>query len=214
VSPVLVRLVRVVPCAAEDPRLLARLGDEDWKTIASLGFEADRDRAVTARAAARLELGRRLGVRPRVVPLLARENAQPVVRGTSIGVSWSHSGDWVALAFARDRPVGVDLELIPEELPARALALIGVRSLEEFVAREAAGKASGEGLAATWPTELNVRPFEAPAGYVGAVAAPGHYWSLQVEPWVADEPPTEASAQAIGLWDVTGAGSRNASSSR
>jgi 4'-phosphopantetheinyl transferase len=210
VTTVDVRLVPVVAGAAEDPVLYGRLCDGDHKATRALGFAADRDRAVTARAAARLELARRLGIEPRLVPLLAPDvsGGRAVVVGTTIGISWSHSGDWVALALARDRPVGIDIELVPGQVPVAALARLGVASLDEFVAREAAGKATGEGLAVRWPCALTVRPFDAPPGYVGAVAAPGDDWAVTVEPWEPRDPPASASAHAIGLWDTTGAGSR------
>jgi phosphopantetheinyl transferase len=210
VTAIHVELVPVVAGAAEDPLLLARLGDTDWDAVFSLGFAADRDRAVTARAAARIELGRRLGVQPRLVRLRTPEmtGGRPVVEGTSIGVSWSHSGAWVALALSQSGPVGVDLELVPDRLPLEALARLGVPSLEDFVAREAAGKATGEGLAGGRPAGVSVRPFEAPPGYLGAVAAAGDDWSLDIQPWESTEPPAAASAAAIGLWDVTGVGSR------
>jgi len=202
-----VQLVPVESGAAEDPLLLAQLNDSDRAAISALGFAADRDRAATARAAVRLELGRRLGMRPRLVPLLASQCGPPAVRGTSIGISWSHSGDWVALALSSTHAVGVDLELVPARVPLKALARIGVSSLEEFVTLEAAGKVSGDGLAAAWPSAVTARSFPAPAGYLGAVATSGDDWCVEMEPW-GEEPPVSASATAIGLWDVTGVGSR------
>jgi len=210
VNVVEVQLVPVVAGAAEDSRLLARLSDRDRESVRFLGFAADRDRAVTARAAARLELGRRLGMRPQAVPLLLADGTcgRPVVQGSRIGVSWAHSGAWVALAFARDRPVGVDLEQIPDRVQLGALAAVGVHSLEEFVAHEAVGKATGEELATRLPADVQARPFEAPEGYLGAVAAFGD-WRLRLVP-SPPTPPARASAAAIGLWDLTGAGSRRA----
>lgn len=211
-SVVHVQLVPVLPGAADDPVLVGRLADGEWERIRSLGFAADRDRVVTARAAVRQELGRRLGVQPRLVPLVApgTTGGRPAVRGTTIGVSWAHSGDWVALALAVDRPVGVDIELVPARIPVEALRRVGIGSLPEFVAREAAGKATGDGLAVTWPAKASVRSFEAPAGYLGAVAAPGADWALDLRPWKQSDPPASASAAAIGLWDLTGAGARTA----
>jgi hypothetical protein len=205
-----VQLVPVVPGAADDPVLVGRLGAGERETIGSLGFAADRDRAVTARAAARLELGRWLGRQPRLVPLLSSDvtGGRPVIRGTNIQISWSHSGSWVALSLARGRPVGVDIELLPEPIPVGALRRIGLRSMEDFVAREAAGKVTGQGLTTTWPSGVSVRLFEAPAGYLGAAAALGEDWSLELRPAELRDPPASASATAIGLWDITGAGSR------
>jgi phosphopantetheinyl transferase len=211
-----VQLARVVPGAADDPFLVGQLGFGEWEQIKTLGFAADRDRAVTARAMARLELGRRLGVRPSLVSLLAPEvtGGRPVVRNTGIGVSWSHSSEWVALALTDDRPVGVDIEFVPEEIPVEALRRFGVASLRDFVAREAAGKATGEGLAVAWPPPVRVVTFKAPHGYVAAVAAPGGDWSIEVERLDRLEPPASASAAATGVWDVTGIGSRRRSYSR
>ena len=198
-----VHVVPVVPGAAEDPMLAGKLVREEWNAAKSLGFAADRDRAVTARATARLELGRRLGVHPRAVPLLSPEvtGGRPVVAGTALELSWSHSGTWVALAIATGHAVGVHIEVLPEQVPLRALATVGQSSLEEFVAREAAGKATGAGLCESWPPNVSVRPFDAPAGYLGAVAAPGSGWSIGLRPFEPGEPPAAASAVATGVWD-------------
>ncbi len=207
-----VHVVPVMLGSADDPVLVSRLGDEELKAVRSLGFAADRDRAVTARAAARLELGRRLGVHPRLVPLLAPEvtGGRPNVAGTKIEISWSHSGAWVALALATGRPVGVDIEAIPERVPVKALAMIGLRSIDDFVAREAAGKATGEGLSESRPRNICVRRFEAPGGYLGAVAAPGYDWAIDVKSFEVREPPAEASANAVGVWDTTRIGNAKA----
>ena len=103
---------------------------------------ADRDRSVTAHAAARRALGQRLGMHPRRVPLETSPSGQPRVEGSVIGVSWSHSGRWVALAIVQEGAVGVDIERRPDIIPVKALRALGLESLEEFVAREAAGKAT------------------------------------------------------------------------
>jgi hypothetical protein len=150
VTVVEVWLVPVSPGAAE----WLPLTGAEREQIASLGFADDRDRAATARVAAR-----------RLAP-------------TGAHVNWSHSGAWVALAVAQDRPVGVDIERIPPEVPAGALALLGIGSLEEFVAREAAGKAVGAGLTAAPTAGVTVRRLHAPVGYAAAVAAPGDDWTV------------------------------------
>jgi hypothetical protein len=203
-------VVRVIPGASEDPLLLDRLGIGEREAIGTLGFAADRDRAVTARAAARLEVGRRLGVHPRVVPLLPEGIAggRPCVAGASIGLSWAHSGAWVALALTTGQPVGVDIEAMPERVPLKALERIGLSSIHDFVAREAAGKVWGQGLEGSWPLDVSVRPFRAPIGYLGAVAAPGSEWTVELQSLEPRDPPTSVSARAPGVWDTTGAGSR------
>jgi hypothetical protein len=168
-----VSFVPVEHGAAAEPLTIADLAPAEVDHIEQLGMPADRDRAATARVAARLELARRLGVHPRRVPLaVAWPSGKPYVEGSSIGLSWSHSGSWVALALADEGSVGVDIEYRPIEVPTRALALLGLASMEEFVAREAVGKVTGQGLAGPWPAGVTVQPLSAPAGYLAAVAAP------------------------------------------
>jgi hypothetical protein len=169
-------LVPVVPGAAADAGLVDLIGPADRDSISGLGMAADRDRAVTARVAARRALGRRLGLHPRDVPLVT--GGRPVVARADIGVSWSHSGGWLALALSVGGPVGVDIERVPQPVPAAALASIGMRTLGDFVAYEAAGKVFGGGLGEPWPADVTARPLTAPAGYLAAVAAPGDDWSV------------------------------------
>jgi hypothetical protein len=171
-------LIAVRRGAGNDPGLLELLSMAERETVLRLGFTADRDRAVTARAAARLELGRRLGVPPACVPLVRQLGGKPLVDGMGLAVSWSHSGSWVALALAEDRAVGVDIERIPERVPIEALVRFGMRSLADFVAREAAGKVTGQGLAGGSPPGVRALVLRAPAGYLAAVAAPGTDWRV------------------------------------
>lgn len=199
-----VHLVAVVPGTAEDPEMVGLLAAAERQAIGS-GFAADRDRAVTARAAVRMELSRKLGVHPRSVPLLGPEltGSGPVVQRTNIGISWSHSGRWVALALAPHWFVGVDIEAVPKKIPVKALARIGLTSLHDFVAREAAGKAIGRGLTDSWPKEVSVRLLQAPTGYLCAVATYGNDWSVNLHRCDARDPPARASATAVGVWDTT-----------
>lgn len=168
-----VAFVRVEPGAATDPATMADLAPAEYELVYRLGMAADRDRRATAHAAARRELGRRLGVHPSRVPLAMSPAGQPVVGRTGVGVSWSHSGRWVALAITQNGAVGVDIERRPGETPVRALRMLGLASIEEFVAREAAGKAAGKGLGEPCPAGVVVEPLCAPAGYVAAVATLG-----------------------------------------
>ena len=95
-------------------------------------------------------------------------------------VSWSHSGGWIALAISDDRGVGIDIEQIPEPVPIRALARIGVSSIAEFVALEAASKATACVFGGRWPSGVEIRRLAAPEGYCAAVAAPGMGWRLSL----------------------------------
>src|SRR4029077_4764462 len=102
------------------------------------------------------------------------------VAGSDVTVSWSHSGDWIALAIAHHLPVGLDIEKVPDHVDLHALAGVGVASLEEFVGLEAASKATSCVYAPAWPPAITVRRLAAPQQYVAAVAAPGDDWSVEV----------------------------------
>jgi hypothetical protein len=168
-----VAFVRVERGAATDRMTMADLAPAEHELVHRLGMAADRDRRATAYAAARRALGRRLGMHPRRVPLATSPSGQPVVDWTGVGVSWSHSGRWVALAIAQHPAIGVDIERRPGVTPVRALRMLGLASMEEFVAREAAGKATSEGLSESCRADVVVEPLRAPPGYLAAVAALG-----------------------------------------
>jgi hypothetical protein len=171
-------MLRVVPGAADDPAFVAVVGPDDTEKIARLGPRADRDRAVCARVAARTEIGRRLALPAASVPLVGDDRRW--IAGTDLTMSWSHSGDWIALAIAHNLSVGIDIERFPDRLDVGALAEIGVASLEEFVGLEAASKATGCVYAPSWPPDVTVRRLAAPQQYVAAVAAPGDEWNVEL----------------------------------
>jgi len=197
-----VAFVRVEPGAASDPLTLADLARTEQEAIQALGMVADRDRSATAHAAARRALGQRLGMHPRRVPLETSPSGQPRVEGSVIGVSWSHSGRWVALAIVQEGAVGVDIERRPDIIPVKALRALGLESLEEFVAREAAGKATGQGLGETWPAGVAVRPLLAPAGYVAAVAARDGSMTIHCDGVVVPHRARSIHARRVGALNV------------
>jgi hypothetical protein len=169
----------VRPGAAEDPELREVLGPDESDRIARLGLASDRDRAVCARVAARTVLGRRRAIPAADVPLRLGDGG-PTVDDSDTSVSWSHSGEWVALAISDRRRVGIDIEEIPARLDLGALAELGVGSLEEFVGLEAASKATDCVYGGAWPPDVTVRRLSAPDRYVAAVAAPGDDWTVEV----------------------------------
>jgi hypothetical protein len=171
-------LLPVVRGAADVPGFVAVVGPDDTEKISRLGLPRDRDRAVSARVAARTEIGRRLGIPAADVPLVGDDRRW--IAGSDVTVSWAHSGDWIALAIAHALPVGIDIEKVPDQLDLGALAEIGVASLEEFVGLEAASKATDCVYAPAWPPHITVRRLAAPRQYVAAVAAPGDEWKVEV----------------------------------
>lgn len=78
-----VRFIAVFPGAATDAILRANLSAAELALIATRGVPADRDRMITARAAARQTLGVLLGLPPEHLPLGAcRRTGKPFVRAS------------------------------------------------------------------------------------------------------------------------------------
>jgi 4'-phosphopantetheinyl transferase len=125
-------------------------------------FADDRRRAIVARAATRRIMGRFLAADPATLVIDEEEFGKPVLRDREIEFNASHSGDLVALAFARDTPVGVDVERRRQLTDTLALArryfsAEELRTVEAttdsadaffaiWTAKEAIVKASGKGI--------------------------------------------------------------------
>jgi hypothetical protein len=198
-------IVPVIDGAHADPALVEIVGGPDMARIARLGFASDRDRAITARVAARIEIGRRLGLTAAAVPITTE--GPPVVAASDLAVSWAHSGDWVALAVGNGRGVGVDIEAAPRRLDRRALQAIGVSTLEEFVALEAATKATSGRHEGRFPPGVTVTAIDAPAGYAAAVAGLGGALRVRrrspstLGPWCRSPRNDRSPASAmVGSW--------------
>jgi 4'-phosphopantetheinyl transferase len=73
-------------------------------------FADDRRRSIVARAATRRFIGRYLGTDPAALIIEEEEFGKPVLREREFEFNASHSGDLVALAFAKNTAVGVDVE--------------------------------------------------------------------------------------------------------
>jgi hypothetical protein len=171
-------LFPLVRGAAINASFVAVLGPGDAARVARIGPSIDRDRSVCARVAARVEVGRRLRMPAHLVPLASVD--APYVIGHETTVSWSHSGDWLALAIADELDVGIDIERAPDRFDLAALADLAVGSLEEFVGLEAASKATACAYNGAWPPGVGTRRLAAPHGYAASVAAPGHDWRVEL----------------------------------
>lgn len=126
-------------------------------------FSEDRRRSIVARAATRRFIGRYLGIDPSALIIDEEEFGKPVLRGREIEFNASHSGDLVALAFAKETAVGVDVERRRTLTDTLALArryfsaeeVANVESADDaghaffsiWTAKEAIVKASGKGIA-------------------------------------------------------------------
>jgi 4'-phosphopantetheinyl transferase len=130
-----------------------------------LRFPADQDRFTVGVALLRLLTARRTGLPPtavaidRTCPTCDRPHGRPIVTGSGLHVSVSHSGAWVAVAVSTVAEVGVDVEHIGTDdltaLASRVLtadeasAIAGPADFYRFWTRkEALVKATGDGLSA------------------------------------------------------------------
>ncbi|MEA2413437.1 MAG: 4-phosphopantetheinyl transferase [Thermoanaerobaculia bacterium] len=125
-------------------------------------FPDDRRRSIVARAATRRFLARYLGSDPTTLVIDEEEFGKPVLHGREIEFNASHSGDLVALAFAKETEVGVDVErrrkltdtlaLARRYFSAEEVAIVeraadaGDAFFAIWTAKEAIVKASGKGI--------------------------------------------------------------------
>jgi 4'-phosphopantetheinyl transferase len=172
---------------------LAGLLDERERARAGALDPVGRQRFVTAHGAARVIIGRRVGIAPDAVRWAYGPHGKPEVDG--VRVSLSHSGDLAAVALTPARAVGVDVQRHTPGLDTRAMAaryfpadeaglVTGDAVFATLWARkEACVKATGgrltQGLAlpvAAGPVvggAYHVVDMPVPAGFAGAVALCG-----------------------------------------
>jgi 4'-phosphopantetheinyl transferase len=124
----------------------------------------DQDTYTIAHAYWRVALGITLDIDPALVELARSPNGQPLLPGTGLVTSLSHSGTMVAVAIAQGTAVGVDIEGFPPRTnlhdiagvlctPAEAAAIATLEGeartralLELWTRKEALLKAFGVGL--------------------------------------------------------------------
>jgi len=127
-------------------------------------FPDDRRRSIVARAAIRSVAGRFIDRDPRTLVIIEELHGKPALVNREIEFNASHSGDLVALAFAKDTPVGVDVEhhrttrdaigLARRYFSAEEFAIVTAASDVQaaffaiWTAKEAIVKATGEGIGA------------------------------------------------------------------
>jgi 4'-phosphopantetheinyl transferase len=87
------------------------------------------EKFTAVRGTLRIALARELGVAPREVPIVYGEHGKPALDaglGSDVAFNVSHTGGLAAIVLARDREVGVDVEL---RRPRRRLALLARAAL-------------------------------------------------------------------------------------
>ena len=91
-------------------RLSALLDEEERRRAAQFRFDDDRRRSVVARGMLRLLLARYLEREARELRFTYNATAKPALADHALDFNVSHSAEWVAIAIARDRLVGIDIE--------------------------------------------------------------------------------------------------------
>lgn len=112
--------VHVPSVLGELPVLRQTLAPAEQARAGRYYFQSDRDRFVIARGALRHLLGKYLGVEAKAVTFAYDTGGKPkladAVNGKEVSFNLSHSGDWIALAFARGHRLGIDIERIRPEV--------------------------------------------------------------------------------------------------
>jgi 4'-phosphopantetheinyl transferase len=172
-----------------------------WRAATSVS--AGESRFAAGRAVLRLILASYVDADPAALRFDPGRYGKPRLRGHSgLDFSFSRSAEAVLVGIAADRPVGVDIERIDFSRPvarlarrwlgpaeAAEIAALPVRSQVSafhrcWTAKEAYAKGAGTGLVAepglpSWTVEQ----LPVPAGYVGAIAAPGSDWRVELRAW-------------------------------
>lgn len=143
---------------------IALLSPHEASRAARFRHALDHDTYTIAHAFWRVALGIALGVDPASVNLTRSPHGQPLLPGTGLTTSLSHSGTMVAVAIGCGAAIGVDIEGLPQRsdlqdiasvlcTPAEAAALSQLEGmartrtlLELWTRKEAVLKAFGVGL--------------------------------------------------------------------
>ncbi len=106
--------VRADVPAEEENRWRMLLAGPEEERLGRFHFAADARREAVSRAALRLLLADYLDLAPGKIAFATEAKGKPYVAGSApdrrIEFNVSHSGEWVLLAFARGRRVGIDVE--------------------------------------------------------------------------------------------------------
>lgn len=190
-------------------RLQALLSEDEHTRFAGIQHQGDRNRFLASCGVMRLVLARYLGIPAAQVPItrVCSRCGRPHGRArlensASVEMSLSHSGDRVVVAFARETPVGVDVEHIRENTPVGDLvpltlappevtalrAIDSDRQLRAFFVywtrKEAILKAIGCGLSVSPQQVIVSSPDEFPrlTTYVDDPRLPGELSLFDLQP--------------------------------
>jgi 4'-phosphopantetheinyl transferase len=98
------------------------LSEKEREKASRFRRDADRESSIAARGALRVLLSGYAGVPAASLEFHYSENGKPHVADSDVEFNLSHSGDWVVLAFGRNRNIGVDVEKIKRTLDVESIA--------------------------------------------------------------------------------------------
>ena len=177
--------------------------DESLKA-GRFAFAPDRDRFIAAHGALRMVLADYLAADPCDLEFQIGSSGKPalVQTFTDLRFNLSHSGDLALIAVTRGRDVGVDVELVQEDIafeqivehyfdPAEAWSLRTAppaarvaRFFDLWTRKEACLKAEGSSLGGNPRLDrFRVRNLCPAQGYAGAIACEGEDWELACWDW-------------------------------
>jgi 4'-phosphopantetheinyl transferase len=110
----------------------------------------DHDTYIIAHAFWRVALGVALGVDPARVNLARSADGQPLLPGTGLATSLSHSGTMVAVAIGRGAAIGVDIEGYPQRTPLHDIASVLCTPREADAMATLDGEARTRALLELW----------------------------------------------------------------
>lgn len=194
--------------SSSDPAGFSELiSPAEWIRAQRFHFARDRVRFVAGRGLLRTILGRYLEEDPRELRFRHGPHGKPELEGagSSLSFNLSHSDDLMLVAVTHARAVGVDLELMREDVPIQTLAdyyfepedawnlrlLPPAQRLWKFydlwTSTEARLKADGRGIASGFkvlePDRWSLLKLTPATGYTAALAVEGGDFNVECWSW-------------------------------
>lgn len=126
-------------------RMESTLSADESQRASRFHFDKDRRRYIVAHASLREVLARYLRCKPHDLKFSANEYGKPFLPEHNVEFNLSHSGDYALIAVARGRKVGVDIELIREDIELENLAAryFSPREVSELMTLPSEGRTRG-----------------------------------------------------------------------
>lgn len=200
-GPARVAVARVsAVLSGQPPSLQSWMTESELARAARLRVPQRHQHYLAGHWLARMQLARWLGGKPEHYPLIERDDLPPLIADHALKLSLSHSGDWIACAFATT-PIGIDLEQLGRGAQLRGFAellpadgefahdLDDDNLLQRWVLKEAVIKRDC-GMAL--PQQLKALQLRACAEDEARVSllttAQFHLAIASAEPWTVDSP--------------------------